>query len=144
MWADTLLAAERAHLLRLAVWAAGSILVGTAIIAALRLKGRASPLMLHFGVQSAAWGVVDLLIAWAANGSLALRNLGSARQLERVLWFNAGLDGGYLAVGLCLAICGWVMGRRLGLVGAGVGVVVQGAALLVLDLILAGQLATMV
>ena len=73
MWADTLLAAERAHLLRLAVWAAGSILVGTAIIAALRLKGRASPLMLHFGVQSAAWGVVDLLIAWAANGSLVLR-----------------------------------------------------------------------
>jgi len=36
MWADTLQAAERAHLLRLLLWAAASILAGTALLAWLR------------------------------------------------------------------------------------------------------------
>jgi hypothetical protein len=43
-------------------------------------------------------------------------------------------------VGVSLAITGWKLGRRLGLVGAGIGVVVQGAALLLLDLLLASQI----
>ena len=37
-------------------------------------------------------------------------------------------------VGATLALCGWKFGRRLGLVGAGLGVIVQGLALAVLDL----------
>jgi hypothetical protein len=43
-------------------------------------------------------------------------------------------------VGMALALTGWRLGRRLGLVGAGIGVVVQGGALMVLDLILAAQI----
>jgi hypothetical protein len=43
-------------------------------------------------------------------------------------------------VGAALALAGWRLGRRLGLVGAGVGVIVQGSALLVLDLVLAAQI----
>ncbi len=144
MWADTLLDAERAHLLRLASWAVGSILIGTAGIAFLRFRRRTSPLLFHFAIQTAAWGAVDLLIVWAARGSLALRDLSSARRLERFLWLNAGLDAGYVAVGVTLALAGWTMGRRLGAVGAGLGIVLQGLALLLLDLVIADQLARMV
>ena len=45
----------------------------------------------------------------------------------------AAEDAGYAMVGVTLAILGWRLGRRLGLVGAGLGVVMQGLALLVLD-----------
>ena len=144
MWADTLLDAERAHLVRLALWAAGSVLVGTTGLAFLRLRGRRSPLLFHFSLQTLAWGAVDLLIVWAARGSLALRDLSSARRLERFLWLNTGLDAGYVAVGLTLALAGWAMGRRLGAVGAGIGVMIQGMALLLLDLLIADQLSRMV
>lgn len=144
MWADTLLAAEQAHLLRLAVWAAGSVLLGTALLAGLRLRGHRSPLLFHFALQTAAWGAVDLAIVWAARGSLVLRDLSSARRLERFLWLNTGLDAGYAAVGVTLAVAGWSLGRRLGAVGAGIGIVIQGLALLLLDLVIADQLARMV
>jgi hypothetical protein len=143
MWADTLLDAERAHLLRLALWATASVLIGTTTIAVLRLRGRTSPLLFHCALQTAAWGAVDLLIVWAARGSLALRDFASARRLERFLWLNTGLDAGYVAVGLTLALAGWSMGRRLGAVGAGIGIIIQGLALLLLDLVIADQLARM-
>ncbi|MBI2795495.1 MAG: hypothetical protein HYX65_02190 [Gemmatimonadetes bacterium] len=144
MWADTLLAAEHAHLARLALWAMASLLTGTALLAGLRVRRRASPLLDHFALQVAAWGAIDLLLAWAARGSLALRDFGSARSLERFLWLSTGLDAGFVAVGVTLAAAGWMLGRRLGAVGAGVGIVVQGLALLVLDLHLATQLAALV
>ena len=43
-------------------------------------------------------------------------------------------------VGATLAIAGWKLARRLGLVGAGIGIVVQGLALTLLDLVLASQI----
>jgi sulfite exporter TauE/SafE len=84
--------------------------------------------------------VVELLIALVAWRGLAYRDLQGFTRLDRFLWLNVGLDAGYAAVGLALAITGWQLGRRLGLVGAGVGVVVQGLALLVLDAYLIGVL----
>ena len=144
MWADVLLSAEHAHLLRLAVWAAGSVLAGTGLIAYLRWRGRSAPLLFHFGLQTAAWGFVDLALVWAAQDSLVLRDLSSARRLERFLWLNTGLDAGYVAVGITLGLTGWWLGRRLGAVGAGLGIVAQGLALLLLDLVLANQLSRMV
>ena len=144
MWADTLLAAERAHLARLALWAMSSLLMGTAVLAVLRVRGRASPLLSHFALQMAAWGAIELLLVWAARGGLELRNAGAARSLERFLWLNNGLDIGYVAVGVTLAVTGWVLGRRLGAVGAGIGIVIQGLALLILDLHLARQLTALV
>lgn len=133
-FASDLLEFERLHLLKLVVWAALSIVVGTAIIALLGKRRRESPLLLHFAIQSAAWGLIDLLIVWWAGRGLALRDLAAAVHLDRVIWLNIGLDVGYVMVGLTLAICGWRLGRRLGLIGAGMGVVVQGLALAVLDL----------
>jgi hypothetical protein len=96
---------------------------------------------LHFAIQTAAWGAIDLLIAAVARRGLALRDVGGATRLDRFIWFNNGLDVGYVAVGLTLAIVGWTLGRRFGLVGAGIGIVVQGLALLVLDLRFSATLA---
>jgi len=140
MWADTLLAAERAHLLRLALWGATNLLVGTALVAMLRVGRPRSSLIKHFGIQTAAWGAVELTVALLLLRSLALRDLSGATRLDRMLWMNIGLDVGYALVGTTLVVVGWRVVRRLGLVGAGVAVALQGIALAVLDLLLAGQI----
>lgn len=134
MWADTLLALERGHLLRLALWGGGSVLAGTALLAWLTLAHRTAPVLRHFAIQCAAWGAVDLaIVAWAWRG-LALRDFAGAQGLVQFLWLNVGLDAGYMAVGITLALTGWRWGRRPGALGAGAGVLVQGLALLLLDL----------
>ena len=140
MWADTLLAAERAHLLRLALWGAASLLIGTALVAVLRLGRPRSPLLKHFGIQTGAWGAVELGVALLLLRWLALRDLSGATRLDRRVWMNIGLDLGYVLVGITLAVIGWRAVRRFGLVGAGMAIVLQGAALAVLDLLLAGQI----
>ena len=140
MWADTLLAAERAHLLRLALWGAASLLIGTALVAMLRLGRPRSPLLKHFGIQTGAWGAVELGVALLLLPSLALRDLSGATRLDRRVWMNIGLDVGYVLVGITLVVIGWRAVRRFGLVGAGMAIVLQGAALAVLDLLLAGQI----
>ena len=140
MWADTLLAAERAHLLRLALWGAASLLIGTALVAMLRLGRPRSPLLKHFGIQTGAWGAVELGVALLLLSSLAIRDLSGATRLDRRVWMNIGLDIGYILVGITLVVIGWRAVRRFGLVGAGMAIVLQGAALAVLDLLLAGQI----
>jgi hypothetical protein len=52
----------------------------------------------------------------------------------QLLWLTVVLDAGYMAVGITLALTGWRWGRRPGALGAGAGVLVQGLALLLLDL----------
>lgn len=133
MWSDTLLVAERAHLLRLLAWGAVSVLAGSAIAALLAARRARSPLLTHFAIQTGAWGAIDLLLAGLAWRGLAMRDVAGATRLDRLLWLDTGLDIGCVAVGVTLAIAGWTLGRRLGVVGAGIGVVVQGIALLALD-----------
>ncbi len=140
MWADTLLAAERAHVIRLLAWGAGSAFLGSALLAWLYLGRRRSALLEHFGIQTAAWGTVELALGAVAWSSLGYRDLAAATRLDRLLWLNVGLAGGYVLVGLTLLLVGWRAGRRLGLMGAGLAVVVQGTALALLDLLLAGQI----
>ena len=142
MFADTLLALERAHLARLLAWALGSILAGTLLLTLVAVRRAAGPLPLlrHFAIQTAAWGVVNLAIVFWAQRGLKLRDYAGARSLDRILWLNLGLDVGYIGVGVTLAVAGWLLGRRLGAVGAGIGVAVQGLALLLLDLVLVRQL----
>ncbi|HET9010406.1 MAG TPA: hypothetical protein VFN38_01260 [Gemmatimonadaceae bacterium] len=140
MWADTLLSAERAHLLRLLVWAGGSLLAGTALLAWLQIGRRRSALLEHFALQTAGWGAAELAFGAVARASLAPRDLAGATRLDRLLWLNIGLDGGYVLVGLTLAVIGWTLRRRLGLIGAGLAIVLQGVALMLLDLLLAGQI----
>lgn len=133
MWADTLLSLEQGHLLRLGVWAAISILGGTVILAVLAVRQISAPLLKHFAIQTAAWGAVNALIAvWAWRG-LAMRDFAGTQRLLNILWLNTGLDLGYAAVGITLVIVGWRWERRLGAVGAGIGVLLQGLALALLD-----------
>ena len=140
MWADTLEAVERAHLLRLLVWGAACVLAGTAILAWLRAGSRRSDLLKHFAIQTMAWGVFDALIALGLWIHVAPRDVASATRLDRLLWLNIGLDAGYVLVGITLSVTGWRLGRRFGCVGAGTAVVVQGFALALLNLVLAIQI----
>lgn len=133
MWADTLLALERGHLQYLLVWALVSIIVGTGVLAWMAWRRQNAPLLRHFAIQMAAWGAVDaVIVAWGWQG-LALRDFGGAQRLVNFLWLNTGLDVGYVAVGVTLALLGWRWGARLGAMGAGLGVIVQGVALTLLD-----------
>lgn len=141
MWSDVLLQLERAHLLRLGLWGAGSVLAGTLVLTVLAATRRRSPLLLHFGIQTAAWGAVDLAICAWAWGGLALRDLDSATRLVNILWLNVGLDAGYAGIGLTLAICAWRLGPKPGGIGAGIAIIVQGLALALLDLVLITQIA---
>lgn len=139
-WSDTLLQVEQLHVLKLLVWGALSVGVGTALYALLKVRRQESELLQHFAIQTAAWGIVDIAIAvWARRGA-HLRDLAGAVALDRFVWLNVGLDLGYVAVGVTLAIAGWKLDRRLGLVGAGAGVIVQGCALALLDLQLAAAI----
>jgi hypothetical protein len=140
MWADTLEALERTHLLRLLVWGAASVLAGTSIIAWLRIGTRRSALLQHFAIQAALWGAIEAVIALRLLTRLTVRDVTSATQLDRLLWLNVGLDLGYVLVGLALTTVAWKLGRRFGLMGAGLSIVVQGSALALLDLMLAAQI----
>lgn len=140
MWADTLLDAERAHLMRLLIWSGASVLAGTALLAWLRAGAHRSDLLQHFAIQCIGWGLVDAVFAGVMLPRLAMRDVSGATRLDRVLWLNIGLDGGYILVGITLAVVGWKLSRHLKLVGAGIGVVVQGTALALLDLVLAAQI----
>jgi uncharacterized protein DUF6992 len=128
MWADTLLAAERTHLDQLLAWGGASAVVGLVLLLTAG-KPRRSPLIFHFAVQSVAWGTAVFVVAMMHLRSLTLRDLTGATRLDRMLWLNLGLDTGYVAVGIAVAMCAWLLGRREGGVGAGVAIVVQGLAL---------------
>jgi hypothetical protein len=135
MWADTLLAAEKAHLMRVLVWALTSVLAGTAVLAVLAVRRWRSALLSAFAIQTIGWGVFEAAVASVALLGLVPRDLSAAAQLDHHLWLETGLDMGCIAIGLTLALTtyGYTRGRRLGGVGAGLGIIVQGAVLLVLD-----------
>ncbi len=134
MWSDQVLAFERAHLLRLLLWGLVSLVTGLSCWVYLRIRKLELPLLQHFAIQTGAWGAIDALLALASRPQLAMRDYDGVTRLDRFLWLNCGLDVGYVAVGVTLGICGWRLAQSRGLVGAGIGVVTQGAALLLLDL----------
>lgn len=134
MWADTLFRAEQQHLLRLLLWAATSIVGATALGTVTAIRRIKSPLLTNFGIQTAAWGALMGAISGIRWQTVALRDVAGAARLERLLWMMIGLDIGCVAAGVVLAIAAWVLSRRLGGVGAGTAIAIQGLALLVLDM----------
>lgn len=102
----------------LSAWAVGSVAAGAVLMAC--------PVTRGFGRQTAAWGAVDGAIACAGIRGRRRRGPTDPSRLRRVLWLNAGLDVGYLAVGIRLS-------RTERWRGDGLAVLVQGAFLLVLD-----------
>lgn len=99
-----------------------------------------SPLLRHFAIQTALWGAVTLALALIAWKRLALRDHAAAVSFDRFVWLNIGLDIGYVAVGITLALTGWLAAQRKGPVGAGIAIVIQGVALASLDYLLAQQI----
>ena len=134
MYSDTLLALERAHLLQIIVWGGASIMVGAAMLAVLAVRRVRSPLLAGFAIQCVAWGVAEVALAGIRLHGASLRDGAAAVTLDRLLWLNTGLDAGYVIVGATLALTGWALGRRLGLMGAGMGVIMHGLALFIFDL----------
>jgi len=134
VWADTLFRAEQQHLLRLFLWAATSIIGGTALGVVTVVRRTRSPLLTHFAMQTAIWGALVGGLAALWWFSAGLRDLAGAARLERMLWLTMGLDIGCVAAGAVLALAAWTFARRLGAVGAGTAIAIQGLALLVLDM----------
>ena len=140
MWADTFLTIERAHFLRLGVWGVACGVVGTALLALLTLRRQRSPLVFHFALQTALWGAINVAFATISQHLLHLPDYAAANRFDRFIWWSLGIDTGGAAVGLTLIGAGWLLGRRLGTVGAGIGVMVQGVALVAIDLVVIRQL----
>ena len=144
MWSDTLLAAERSHLIRVALWAVSSAALGSVLVAFITLRRLAAPIAFWFGVQTLAWGSLELVVTAVRWYGVSMRDVSAATRLDRLTWLSVGLDVGIAAVGLTSAIMAWTRERRLGAFGAGIGIVVQGLGLLVLDLMFAAVLARLV
>jgi hypothetical protein len=111
-----------------------SIIAATAVAAMLVVRRVRSPFLVQFAGQMAIWGLVVGAIAAIEWHTARLRDVSGAARLERMLWMNIGFDAGYIAVGVALACSAWYLARRLAVVGAGIGVIVQGLALLLIDL----------
>lgn len=130
----------------LLVWSAASVAVG----ATLAVAGRSlkSDGVTALGRQTAAWGVVDALIAGA--GVLSRHRRGplsgdqadkKIRSLRNLLLVNAAADVGYIAGGALLIARGRGGRKTLRMsAGDGAAIAIQGAFLLVLDLSQARQL----
>lgn len=137
VFADTIFRAEQQYLLRLLLWAGLSIIAGTAVLVLLTVRRLRSPLLRHFAVQMTVWGAAIGIFAGARWPSVHVRDLSDAARFERLIWLTIGLDAGVVGIGCMLAACAWLLARRIGPLGAGLGIVVQGLALLVIRLQLA-------
>jgi hypothetical protein len=144
MWSDTLLAAERSHLIRVVLWAVTCAVLGTAVVSILTLRRVAAPIILAFAIQTLAWGSAELIVAAARWQSLSMRDVSAATRLDRLTWFSVGLDVGIVGVGAAALVAARMSNRKLNVIGAGLGIIVQGLALLVLDLTFAGIIARLI
>jgi hypothetical protein len=129
VFSDAVLQLERMYLERLILWGAASIVAGTAVLAALAVWRSRSTLLSHFARQTICWGVAAFAFGALRWPTLALRDLAAATRLDRFLWFEAGLAVGVIAVGVALSFAAVKLGRRQGLLGAGLAIIVQGVAL---------------
>jgi hypothetical protein len=144
MWSDTLLAAERAHLIRLAVWAFASASIGMCIVGAVTLRRLNVPIILWFGIQTLTWGSLEILATASRWHALAMRDVSAATRLDRFTFLEIGLDIGIVAIGVTAVLMALRPPRRVGVFGGGFGIMVQGLGLLVLDLTFAAVLARLI
>lgn len=136
---DALVDAQTAHLRRVAGWGTASLLAGLGLVVA--MDGETQPGWRGFGVQAAAWGAINLaIVGWAfgagidAPGGDLAGALAAEDAYGNILLVNLGLNVGYILVGTTLVVAARHGLARGGAVrGHGLGVVVQGIGLLVLD-----------
>ncbi len=109
-----------AHLVRLLI--AGGVSVAAGLLLVWRYQG-----MRPFGTMTAAWGLIDVVIAWVGLNKVHAESL---QALGATLAFNLGLNFGYVGVGIAMAS---LAGERKTVRGFGQAIVVQGLILLWLD-----------
>lgn len=119
---------------QLATWALASAGIGAGLLA------WGDPFARAVGIQFLIWGAVDGAIAGVGARDRRRKvtagadrdpqaSAAEARRLRRLLWINAGLDVLYVAVGAGLV----AFGPGPVVDGHGVGVLIQGAFLLIFD-----------
>ncbi|MEW1834969.1 hypothetical protein [Microbacterium sp. NPDC079995] len=117
---------------RLTRWGTASVVIGGAL--ALLPRTRA------FGLQNLMWGAIDVALAEFTRRQ---DGVPKKRMLRRILLVNTALDVGYVATGGHLAARTPSFGGRLSPAqarGHGLAVIIQGAALFVIDLTAARRL----
>lgn len=131
MWSDSLLALERLHFQRLAVWGLMALAAGATISLLLMRRYVGALLARHFATQTAAIG--GLVAAWAGSGlaGLALRDHAAAVRLHSAVMLVSLIAAGIAVLGVVLAILGWRRGRP-GLAGGGLALLLHGTVLFVL------------
>lgn len=139
MWSDTLLALERLHFQRLAMWGLMSLVAGAVISLLLMRRYVGALLARHFATQTAAIG--GLVAAWAGSGlgGLALRDHAGAVRLHSAVALAAVIAALMAAAGLLLALLG-ARRRRAGLAGIGLAILLHGTVLFVLHRVFSGQI----
>lgn len=129
--------AQRAHLWRVLWWGGANLALGAGLVA----MGREDhPTRFGFGLQSGAWGTINIGIAtWGllAGPELAAgpaATLAAEDAWSHILLVNLGLNAGYIGVGLALHLAS-SRGLRSGdaVRGHADAVLVQGVGLMVLD-----------
>ncbi len=140
--AEARVASGRRHLWRNLVWG-GTNLVGGSALSLLSDRSE-HPTRWAFGIQSAAWGAIDVGIAgvglWILSGAPAGRTRAELIDKERLyhdaLLFNMGLDVAYMAAGTAIVVAS---ARGVNNAdewrGHGSAIIVQGAALLTFEVI---------
>jgi hypothetical protein len=126
---------------RLLAWGVLSVSAGVGL--ALLHK----PVLRSLGAQCAGWGLIDAIIAAlglrqthrkaaSPDAHTPEQQVEARKTLSRVLWINTGLDVGYVAGGVALAVTKGRKGaNRRFWQGTGWGIVLQGGFLLLFDLI---------
>ena len=130
---------QAAHLWRVGAWGAANVAGGLALIAL--SDAESEGVRRAFGIQSAAWGAVNVGIAavglargpGAASGDWAAA-FGAENGYAGVLLVNLGLNVAYSAVGATMVIASHRgVSNAEAWRGHGAALVLQGAGLLVLD-----------
>jgi hypothetical protein len=98
-----------------------------------------NPVLRNLAIQSAVWGVIDAVLAFAGRRDAAAAPArgddprSAARRDRTILLVNAGLDIGYILGGVWLVRSA---NRRPDRVGMGLGFIIQGIFLFGLDSLL--------
>lgn len=145
-FAEKRLGAQRSAMWALGAWAGVSILSG------IGLSAQSDNVTLRYlGFQNIGWGAVNAAIAgfalfglgaqvaaldaMNAGGDALLKELSEEHTFSKILLVNAGLDVGYMLAGGALM---WAarngLARSDEFFGSGLGVVIQGAFLLIFDI----------
>lgn len=115
----------------LLVWGGANVVAGAAA------QASGNPFLKQFGMQALVWGAIDAALALLGLRGAAKKRAErsdqtvQARRFRLIVALNALLDVGYIAGGVALARNG-----RNERAGMGIGVIVQGAFLLLFDLAL--------